>query len=169
MNKEVIQTLKEDAVSKGLCATWESKFKQEMSIETLARMYMKGIDFCISSDYPTLAFLRKEFKGICEPYGIFIDDKVMVTNIRKIVLNGDCRAFLEYDKYTVAQVFVRHTSKASINVSEHSIVTVDAFDDTELVVAVSGGADVSVNLYGNAKIECIGIGAKVKFMQRETY
>jgi hypothetical protein len=168
MNKEVIQTLKEDAISKGLCAPWQSKFKQEMSIEALAKMYMKGIDFCISSDYPTLTFLRKEFKGICEPYGIFIDDKVTASNIRKIVLNGDCRALLEYDKYTVAQIFVRHTSKASINASEHSIVTIDAFDNAELVVAVSGNADVSVNLYGNAKIECIG-KAKVKFMQRETY
>jgi hypothetical protein len=170
LNKNTIEQLKEAGIAKGMCASGHDNLKENLNIGQLSELYVKSIDFCISNDYPNLNFFRTNFKGLCEPYGIFIDDDVKSRNAQVTVLNGDCRGFLEYDKYAVTRIFVRHTSKISVNASEHSIVTIDAFDTSKLVVATSGDAGVSVNLYGNAKIvECVGTGIKVKFMQRETY
>ena len=129
------------------------------------------IDFCISEDYPTLEYMRATFKGKCEPYGIYIDDEVEeLKNAPDAVFNGDCKALLEYDGFSVSRVFARHNTKASVNVSDNAIVTIDAFDSSYLVVAVSGDkAQVIVNLYGNAQVETIGMGITVNYMNKKTY
>ena len=54
--------------------------------------------------------------------------------------------------------------------SDNAIVTIDAFDSSYLVVAVSGDkAQVIVNLYGNAQVETIGMGITVNYMNKKTY
>lgn len=77
---------------------------------------------------------------------------------------------LEYNGYSVCRAFIRHSSQAAINVSDKAIVTIDAFDDSVIVVATAGSkSQVNVNLYGNAQAECIGDGIKVKHMKRDSY
>lgn len=77
---------------------------------------------------------------------------------------------MEYDGYTVSRIYARHNSKVSVNVSDHAIVTIDAFDNTDLVVAVAGkDAQVMVNMYGDSKIQCIGDCIKVKYNNKKTY
>lgn len=167
---ELIQQLKKDGIEKGLCRMWQMKLKSDLSIKSLVELFINGIDFCIKNDYPTLDFMRQNFRGKCESYGAYVDDEVFEKNRRNIVLNGDCKAMLEYDGYTVANLYVRHGSKGAINVSDHAIVTIDAFDDSDIAVAVSGGdAVVLVNIYGNAKVECIGLGIKVFYKNKKTY
>ncbi len=133
---------------------------------------MRGIDFCIRQDYPTLDFMRDNFRGECEPFGIFVDDEIAepIKNRPDIVLNGACKAMMEYDGYTVSRVFVRHNSQAAINASDYAMVTIDAFDNARIVVATSGeNAQVIVNMYGCAQIECIGVGIKVRYTNKKTY
>lgn len=141
-----------------------------MSVEELAALYIKGIDFCISEDYPTLDFLRDNFKGSCEPFGVFVDDEVEKRNAPDAVLNGDCKVFLEYDGFAVSRIFARHNTQGSVNVSDNAYVTIDAFDNTNLVIAVAGSdAQVIVNLYGNAQVEIIGSGVEIKKHNKTTY
>lgn len=167
---ELVQQLKKDGIEKGLCRMWQMKLKSGLSIKSLVELFINGIDFCIKNDYPTLDFMRQNFKGKCESYGAYVDDEVFEKNRRNIVLNGDCKAMLEYDGYTVANLYVRHGSKGAINVSDHAIVTIDAFDDSDIAVAVSGDDAVAfVNIYGNAKVECIGLGIKVFYKNKKTY
>lgn len=167
----VVEQLKQDGIEKGLCRLWQRKLTGDMDMSELSELYIKGIDFCISEDYPTLEYLRTTFKGECEPYGIYIDDDVdELKNASDAVFNGDCKAFLEYDGFAVSRVFARHNTKASVNVSDNAIVTIDAFDNSVLVVAVSGdNAQAIVNLYGNAKVEAIGMGITVNYMNKNTY
>ena len=168
---KLIYTIKQDAIGKGLCRLWQRKLKNGLSYKELAEMYIKGIDFCISENFPTIDFLEENFKGKCEEYGVFVNDQnVVCSNFSDIVLNGDCRAVLDYSGYTVSRLFARHNTKATINVFNNAIVTIDAFDKSELVVAVSGeNAQVLVNLYGDAQVECIGVGIKVRYMNKQTY
>lgn len=80
-----------------------------------------------------------------------------------MVLNGGCKALLEYDEYSVSRLYIRHTSQAAVNVSDYAVLTIDAFDNSHLVVAVAGGnAQVIVNKYDNAIVETIGDGIIVK-------
>lgn len=168
---ELVEKLKKDGIAKGLCRGWQMKLKHGLDYGQLIRLYIKGIDFCISENYPTLDFIRENFKGKCEPYGVFVDDDVTdKRNLPDVVLNGDCKAMLEYDGYTVSRIFSRHNSQAAVNVSDNAIVTIDAFDESRLIVAVAGSdARVFVNIYGDAQVECIGLGIEVKFRNKKTY
>ncbi len=167
---DLINQLKSDGTAKGLCRQWRMKLQKGMSMKDLADLYIKGIDFCISEDFPTLEFIRDHFKGSCEPYGIFVDDVVKEQNIPDVVLNGDCKAVLEYDGYAVARIFARHNAQGAVNVADHAIVTVDLFDNSNLVVAVAGSdAQVIVNLYGNSRVEPIGNGIEINNQNKNTY
>lgn len=167
---KLVQQLKKDGIDKGLCRLWQMKLRQDIDYKSLIELYIRGIDFCIMNDYPTVDFIREHFKGKCEEFGVFIDDDVEQKNAPNIVLNGNCRAFLEYDGYSVANIYARHNTRGSVNVSDNSIVTIDIFDDSELNVATAGDdAKVFVNVYGNANVECLGSGIKVINKNKKTY
>lgn len=175
MEKEkLIQVLKSDAIGKGLCVPWQSKFKQGMSIEALVKMYIKGIDFCISENYPALDFLRTEFKGICEPYGVFIDESgISLHNHPDIVLNGTCSAELDYSGYSVSRIYARHESKIKVEASGNSRVTIDAFDKSHTVICAKDTSNVVISLYGTATVEILSQTptSKIKIIHtnKETY
>jgi hypothetical protein len=168
---ELADQLKQDGEAKGLCRLWRGKLRSGMSIEGMVRLFIKGIDFCISENYPTIEFMRANFKGKCEQYGAFVDDEIESRkNAPDTVLNGDCKAMLEYDGFTVSRIFIRHNSQAAVIASDNAMVTIDAFDSANLVVATAGNnAQIYVNLYSNAQVECIGFGIHVKKMNKETY
>lgn len=167
---ELVHQIKQDGIAKGLCRLWQMKLKPDLGVDSLAGLYIRGIDFCIKNDYPTLDFIRRNFKGKCEAYGVYVDDEVVEKNRKDVVLNGDCKAMLEYDGFTVSNIYIRHNSKASVTVGDHAIVTIDVFDDSYLAIAVAGSdAEVLVNVYGNATVETVG--GRVKFIRtnKKTY
>ena len=168
---EVVEQLKQDGIEKGLCRLWQRKLTGDLNISELSELYIKGIDFCISEDYPTLEYMRATFKGKCEPYGIYIDDEVEeLKNAPDAVFNGDCKAMLEDDGVSVSRIYARHNTQASVNVSDDALVTIDAFDNSKLVIATSGkNAMVIVNLYGNAKAKIFGNGISVYYMKKIVY
>lgn len=173
---ETIDQLKSDGIAKGLCLQWQRKLHSGLSVEELAKLYIKGIDFCISEDYPTLGFLRENFKGKCEPFGVFIDDELPPTkNKPNIVLNGACRAMLEYDGYSVSCLYVRHDSEVGVVVSDNAILTIDLFDRASLHISILGEeTNVCVNVYGKGTtIEYVGQEARhkitVKYNDNPTY
>lgn len=161
---KTIQELKKDGIAKGLCRQWQMKLKDELDVEDLSKLFIQGIDFCISENFPTLDYFRTHFKGKCEPYGIHIDEELKgETNIPDIVLNGSCKADLNYNEYSVSRLYIRHNSEVNVNVSEYAILTIDAFDDSKIVVNSSGTRPkVFVHLYGNAQVQCIGDGITVR-------
>lgn len=151
---ELVEQLRKDGTEKGLCLLWQRKLRGNLDTEALVKLYIKGIDFCICEDYPTLDFLRTHFKGVCEPFGVYVDeDMPTLTNKSDLVLNGACRGMLEYDGYSVSRLYVRHTSETAVNVSDHAIVTIDLFDTAKLHLSVSGNyASVIVNAYGKQPV-----------------
>ena len=168
---ELNKQLKQDGIAVGLCAQYQGLLDRSDTVEKMVRLFIRGIDFCIKNDYPTLDFMRKNFKGKSEPFGAYVDDEITgLRNAPDIVMNGGCKALLEYDEYSVSRIYIRHSSQAAVNVSDHAIVTIDAFDNSHLVVAVAGGnAQVIVNKYGDAQVECIGSGIKVNCINKKTY
>lgn len=148
---ELVEQLRKDGTEKGLCLLWQRKLHGNLDTEALVKLYIKGIDFCICEDYPTLDFLRAHFKGSSEPYGVYIDeDMPTLANKPDLVLNGACRGMLEYDGYSVSRLYVRHSSETAVNVSDHAIVTIDLFDTSKLHLSVVGDdASVIINVYGS--------------------
>lgn len=168
---ETIVQLKVDGVNKGLCEDWQNKLTKASGIKRLSELFIRGIDFCISEDFPTLEFLRNNFKGKCEKHGIFIDHEIKYEqNIPQMALNGSCNAKLLYDQYNVSLLYVRHESKAKIVVKDHAVLTIDIFDNSEIEVeSLSHSCKAFVNVYGNAKVTITGTGIHVRYKNKETY
>ena len=167
---EIIQELKKDGIAKGLCRQWQMKLKDELDIADLSSLFIRGIDFCISENFPTLDYLRDNFKGKCEDYGVYIDDEIAGENIPDIVLNGACKGVVIYNGYSVSRIYARHDTLLKINVSENAILTIDAFDNSMIEVNATGlRVKVFVHLYGNATVKCSGNGIKVKRYNKLTY
>ena len=158
-------------MAKGLCRLWQGKLREGLPLKELVGLYFRGIDFCISNDYPTLDFMRKEIKGKGEAYGVFVDDEVRgLRNWANVSLNGGCKALLEYDGFSVSRLYIRNTSDAGVCLSGHAFLTVDIFDDARLTIGAAGGGVVAnVNVYGNARVEVIGSGVNVRYKNKKTY
>lgn len=167
---ELVNQIKQDGIAKGLCREWQNKLKPGTSMETLVTLFIRGIDFCVKNDFPTLEFMRMHFKGKCEPYGAFVDDVLEKRNAPDVILNGNCSAKLVYDGYSVCRAVVRHTSNACVTVFGHACVTIDVFDCAKLnLVVVGTQAKVLVYQYGNSRVNYNGSHAKIVIKNKNTY
>lgn len=172
---DLIETIKADGKAKGMCRQFQMKLTAGLSVKELAKLFIQGIEFCISEDFPTLDFLRDNFKGKCEPYGFYIDeDLTPQKNKPDIVLNGACRAMLEYDSYSVSRLYIRHESEAAVVASDNAIVTIDLFNNTKLHIHAIDNARVYISCYGgNVDIDFFDKADKsrveVKFYDKNSY
>ena len=148
------QQLAKDAKTKGICDSWHKKLKSlDNNKRAMLMMYLRGIDFCISNDFPTNDFIRDNFKGEMEDYGIFLDDdNIQVVNYKKIVALGSCKGEIEVTGYTTSEIIVKHQSDVKIIAGEHAFIVVDLFDDAKIEVTASDKAKVKINRYGGRVI-----------------
>ncbi len=142
------------ARKKGICPEWFYVLKKEQDIDTLLDIYLKGIDFCLSNDYPSNEYIREHFKGKMESKGIFLDDRVSLINEKKVVALGSSAGRIEVNGHGVCQVFLKHNSEFTIVAKDNSFLMIDIFDNVTVIVNASGEAKVCVNRYGSAKLTC---------------
>ncbi|MDR1585379.1 MAG: hypothetical protein LBS07_04290 [Prevotellaceae bacterium] len=145
LNKE----LAKEARAKGICEEWYSRLRHTEDKHALIQMFLKGIDFCISEDFPSPRLLHL-FDGIRQQYGIFRDEPVHVENSKYVVVFGRCEGSANYNGFSVGQVFVKHESKLSIKATGNAFVMVDVFDNAEIEVTAEDNAKICVNEYGGA-------------------
>lgn len=144
LNKELAYA----ARKKGICEDW---FKDLLNTEDkgkLLQMYLKGIDFCLSNEYPSISFIRENFVGAMEHYGVFLDEEIKAENSRHVVALGNSNGTVVYTGFEVGQVFAKHNAKLTVTAKDNSFVMIDVFDDTEVEVIASDNAKICVNHYG---------------------
>lgn len=142
------RVLAQEAAKHNICEDWYNEMLETKDKERLIKMYLKGIDFCLSNEYPTLSFIRENFAGVMEKYGVFLDDKINTENFRHVVALGNCEGIATYTGFGAGQVFVKHNSKLTIMASGNSFVMVDVFDDAEIEVEATENAKICINHYG---------------------
>lgn len=64
--------LRGHAVSYGLCTQWQGDWQNNKSQQELIGMYIRGIDFCIEHDYPTVEYIKAILTGVCFIKTIFL-------------------------------------------------------------------------------------------------
>lgn len=165
------EQLRAAGAEKGLCELWQGKLRAGLNVQRLSALFIRGIDFCIDNDYPTLDWFRKEIGCQGEPYGVYVDGHPRGNlGQRDVVLNGDCKAQLQYDGFSASRLYARHNSQARVNVAGNAHLTVDAFDNTHLFIAVAGSkAKVYVFLHGGATCTSRGEGIKIIQTNKQTY
>lgn len=148
LNKEILA----EALRNDICAPWATKIENAESVEELLQMYVDGIDFCLSNNFPSNGFLQETAGVLLQKYGIRIDEIVEVINPEKLVLLGTCSAKVSVTGYAVSQLFIKHNSVATVFANSNAFVMIDVFDDANLTVIASDESKLIVNVYGNAKV-----------------
>ena len=108
----------------------------------MVQMYLNGIDFCLSNDYPNNDYIRANFKGVMEEFGVFLDDNIDLVNVKKCVALGATKGRIEVNGFGVSEIFIKHESALNIIAKDNAFVMIDVFDD----------GVVMINAQDNAKI-----------------
>ena len=149
------RTLAKDAAKKGICKPWHDELRNfGNDIDKILEMYLKGIDFCLESDFPDKDFIAKHFKGKMETSGVFLDDAIDIWDAKKVVALGTTSGNVHTTRYGVSEVFVTHDADLDILPKENSFVVVDVWGNATVRVRSYHRARVCVNIYSsNAKVE----------------
>lgn len=160
------------AKKKGICEEWYEELKQIDNHDLLIEKYLKGIDFCISNDFPTNDFIRANFAGKMESHGVNLDNKFKIVNMRKIVALGSSQGSIEASCYNTCEIFVKHDSMVDVTVKDKAFVVIDVFDNARVTVNASGSSRVLINKYLGANAETNVSGdahCKVNEKNKKTY
>jgi hypothetical protein len=158
MIKKIVKKLADSAKEKDICEEWLEALKKIKSENDLYEMYFKGIDFCLSSNFPSVEFMTTHFKD-CNKNGIHIDKVISLMNPRKIVTFGYTSGTVDINDYNISELFVKDYSSILLITGGKSFAVVDMFDNSILKVISSGESKVLVNRYkGNNKLETEALG-----------
>ena len=160
--------LAEMARKAGICEEWFTRLMSTEDKDKLIKMYLEGIDFCLSNEYPDNEFIRRHFVGTCEAYGIYLDEQIATLNSMHVVALGCCTGTAEYTDFVVGQVFVKHTGKLTITASGNSFIMVDVFDEAQIEIQATDNAKVCVNQYGGNISEKKDGNAVVKVIRKQS-
>ncbi|GBU07960.1 hypothetical protein AwDysgo_12910 [Bacteroidales bacterium] len=149
---KISKELAKEAKCKGICKSWLAELKGLEDKKQMVHMYLKGIDFCLSNDYPSNEYIRANFKGVMESLGVFLDDRIVLVNIAKCVSLGSTKGSIEITGFGCSEIFVKHTSELTIIAKDDAFIMVDVFDDAIINIQAHDRAKVCVNRYMGATI-----------------
>lgn len=154
--KNLSDTMKEEAVSLGLCAQWTSEWEDNSSKDDMVEKFVDGIDFCIGRNWPSTKVMKKCFGDVIHDHGVYVDENVKLSNPSMLILNGECVADIDYNLAGSGEIYVRH--KCSLHLKAHgaSRVFVNLLDDAELHVECEDTAKVFVYQYGGKVVKSDG-------------
>ena len=148
-NKELNIVLRKRARDLGLCDQWYEDWDLNSPKEVLIDKYLKGIDFCIKNDYPNLDFIKAVVpEKMLADNGIFADCSVVKSNMKTAVLLGKSNGIIRYDGLGTGNVYLRHQSELTLEVSGGARVFVEVYDDCRLNVVATGMSKVFVYWHG---------------------
>ena len=164
---ELSKQLARDAKKKGICQQWHDELQKMTSKEEMLDMYVKGIDFCLSNDYPTNDFIREHFKGQgMEEHGIHLDEEINIVCQPKCICLGKTKGVVTTSKYEVCEVFAKHESELNVIAHDNAFVAVDVFDNAVVHVYAYENSKVCVNKYGGY-VKCSSVdNARIKFREK---
>lgn len=140
------------AVNNEICKEWLEQLKVAPNVDSMLDMYIKGIDFCFSNEYPSNHFMRRNLKGKMEHKGIFLDETISLENNRTVVCLGDSRLNFLGNEYLVSEIFLKDRVKARVVAKDCAFITIDIFDNVELEVEAYDDSKVNIHCYKGAKV-----------------
>lgn len=146
---KIAKELAKEAKRKGICESWHDDLKKlGDNKKAMVAMYVKGIDFCLSNDYPSNEYIRENFKGVMEDFGVFLDDTINLVNYRRCIALGKTNGRVEITSYGVCEVFAKHDSELRIIAKDNAFIEIDIFDNAVVYVHAQDRAKVHINRYG---------------------
>lgn len=142
------ETLKQQAISLGLCKQWSREWADNSGQQELIDKYVRGIDFCIEHQYPSNDFIKANFdRGLLHENLIYVDEHLDLDNAPSgiYILNGECTGTIRFHSWAAATIFVRHESRVNIEAGDFARLTIRIYDDAE--VETSSRESSAVRIY----------------------
>ena len=169
----VAKELAKEAKKKGICSEWHGELRKlGDNKRAMLQMYIKGIDFCLKNDFPSNDYIRANFKGTMEDFGVFLDEpNLNITNFAKCVALGNTSGTVTATGFQVCEAFIKHQSDITIEAKDTAFIVADVFDGSALTVHAHDRAKVCVNRYGGKVVISNDEDARVKVIekQKKTY
>lgn len=149
MIEDINKSLKEKAITLGLCKQWQTEWKEDTDLFELADKFKRGQDFCIRHNYPSLEYIRQNFNTEeMAHFGIFVDE-LPSTNGESLpndtyVCMGECEGDMIFGRWACALVYLRHESKVRIIAGEFAKISVRLYEDSNVWVECDDSAKVSI-------------------------
>ena len=150
---KIAKKLAREARRLGICDEWHSELKKLTDKRAMVEMYVAGLDFCLSNDYPSNEYIRSNFKGVMEEYGVFLDDEIDVYNPKQLVALGSTVGQVNVTEYNVSRIYVKHNSTLNIRIADNAFALIDVLDEAKVIIEVAGNAKVCVYLYGSGSAD----------------
>lgn len=152
----------------GMCDKGRNGLMGASSIADLVTEYWRGIDFCLSKNYPRLRVMRR-FQDEFRNQHVYLGESVSIANEKRAAFLDGCTVEFTADRYAVSYLYVKHNSIINIKASGHAYVMIDALEDSVISVECIENAKVTVNLYARASVSSSGENIKIVHKNMETY
>lgn len=129
-DRELNIALREMARSHGLCDEWYSLWSDDSTIDECLDRYVRGFDFAVEKDYPSLSFIREYFdRETLHRHNIYLDENVDISADRgHYVFLGSCKAKVKVSGLKVVAVYVRHDSIVDVSATLGAKVFASYYD-----------------------------------------
>ena len=72
----------------GLCKQWTSEWSKDSSRDELIDKFVRGLDFCIEHDWPSVDVMKRDFGDVIHRHGVYADERVDLDDASTVVLHG---------------------------------------------------------------------------------
>lgn len=165
MERSLSDMMKREAIAHGLCDQWTSEWADDTDKDALVEKFVKGIDFCIKNDWPSVEQI-KMFLPEANMHGVYADQAFSVRNPSVVIANGSCDGTVLVDD-GISTVWVRHTSKIFVRVRRGGVCFLRLLDDCDVKVDCGFFSKCKAFVYSDGvKIEAsdiVDINKKIGF------
>lgn len=141
------ETLKQQAISLGLCAKWTSEWADDSDQQTLIDKYVRGIDFSLAYNWPSNDFIKANFdRDLLHKNLIFVDEHIDLDNAPSgvYIVNGECSGTIRLADWSVATLYLRHDSNVRIDAGDFARVFIRLYDNSDATVSAAENAIIKV-------------------------
>lgn len=144
MNK-LSNTIKEMALAANACGKVMDSWTDEMTDDSMVRLFVEQSNFCLSEGVPSIDFIRTHFsKELLHAHAIYIDESVEGMEVEgKAIFLGNCTGDVLVLPWKVADIQVAGDSRISVLCGLRTIVHVGIFDKCNIKVDSSAPYSVA--------------------------
>lgn len=124
----------------GLCDEWFGEWRDYSTQDQLIEKYVRGIDFCIKHEYPSLDYIKGHFSpNKLHDHGVYVDDWVSTSaapsaNKGVAVLLGKSMVTGETTPFSCSTFYVRHDSMMNFSSPKNASAFIHAYDNAEISI-----------------------------------
>lgn len=144
--------LERAAKKAGCCRDYRGRILRAVTDQELIDIYMKGIRFCMRTDYPSTDFIARNFmQQMLEDRGIYLSQNIelYIGQHREVIALGCCNGSLRYGEFAASRLVAKNNSKFDIEVVGQGFLMLDILDEATVDITARDNARVIAYRYGH--------------------